>query len=316
MKITVLDGYALNPGDLSWRGFEELGDLTVYDRTSQEEVLERSKDSEILLTNKTVLSGTVLEQLTQLKYIGVLATGYNVVDVKKAKELGITVTNIPAYSTMSVAQKVFALLLAVTDRVEHYTDEVKAGKWTSNPDFCYWNTTLTELAGKTMGIIGLGNIGMAVAKIAMAFGMNVIAMTSKPMESLPEGIVKAETDELLKNSDVVSLHCPLTPETDHLINRKTLGLMKKGAILINTGRGPLIDENAVAEALEDGRLGAFCADVLSSEPPLDSNPLLSAPNTFITPHIAWATCESRKRLMEIAEKNLKRFLEGKPVNMV
>lgn len=316
MKITIFDGYGMNPGDLSWDGIAALGDLKVYDRTAPSEVIGRSADSEALLTNKTVLDGETLRALPKLKYVGVLATGYNVVDTATARQLGIVVTNIPAYSTMSVAQMVFAHLLNVTDRVEHYAEENRQGRWSRNPDFCYWDTPVTELAGKTFGIVGLGHIGQAVAKIALAFGMKVIAFTSKEPEHLPDGVSKAGLDTLFAESDVVSLHCPLTPSTEKLINRETLSKMKPGAILINTGRGPLIDEQAVADALRDGRLGAFCADVLSSEPPAADNPLLSAPNSFITPHIAWASKEARERLMQIAVANLKAFIEGNPVNDV
>lgn len=317
MKITVLDGAGLNPGDLSWKGFEELGDVTVYDRTAPNEVIERAGDCEVVITNKTVLSKELLEQLPRLKYIGVLATGYNVIDIEAAKNLGIIVTNIPAYSTMSVAQHVFALLLSVTDRVEHYTTEVVDGHWSSAKDFCYWNTPLTELDSKILGVIGYGNIGKAVCHIAQAFGMNTIAFTSKSPSQLERGVKKASSlDELLKISDVVSLHCPLTPETRYLINSDTINKIKPGAILINTGRGGLIDEEAVARALRDGRLGAFCADVLSSEPPAKDNPLLTAPNVYITPHIAWATIEARQRLMAIALENLRNFLSGHPINVV
>lgn len=316
MKITILDGYGMNPGDLSWDGIAALGELKVYDRTAPSEVIARSADSEALLTNKTVLDGETLRALPKLKYVGVLATGYNVVDTATARQLGIVVTNIPAYSTMSVAQMVFAHLLNVTDRVEHYAEENRNGRWSRNPDFCYWDTPVTELAGKTFGIVGLGHIGQAVAKIALAFGMKVIAFTSKEPEHLPDGVSKAGLDTLFAESDVVSLHCPLTPSTEKLINRQTLSEMKPGAILINTGRGPLIDEQAVADALRGGKLGAFCADVLSSEPPAADNPLLSAPNSFITPHIAWASKEARERLMQIAVANLKAFIEGHPVNDV
>ena len=263
-----------------------------------------------------MLDGETLRALPKLKYVGVLATGYNVVDTATARQLGIVVTNIPAYSTMSVAQMVFAHLLNVTDRVEHYAEENRHGRWSRNPDFCYWDTPVTELAGKTFGIVGLGHIGQAVAKIALAFGMKVIAFTSKDPEHLPDGVSKAGLDTLFAESDVVSLHCPLTPSTEKLINRETISKMKQGAILINTGRGPLIDEQAVADALRGGKLGAFCADVLSSEPPAADNPLLSAPNSFITPHIAWASKEARERLMQIAVANLKAFIEGHPVNDV
>lgn len=316
MNITVLDGFALNPGDLSWDALRKLGNLTVYDRTAPEDVVERAKDSEIILTNKTVLNGDILSKLPKLKYVGVLATGYNVVDVESARKLGITVTNIPAYSTMSVAQKVFALLLTITDRTEHYAIENRQGKWSESLDFCYADTPLIELDGKTFGIVGLGNIGKAVARIAKSFGMKVIAFTSKNNNELPEGIEKTDLDSLLSSSDVISLHCPLTDTTLNLIDDKALSKMKPTAILINTGRGPLIDEAVVAKALSDGRLYAFGGDVLSSEPPAKDNPLLSAPNSFITPHIAWATLEARKRLMDIAVENIRNYLDGKPENVV
>ena len=330
MKITVLDGYGLNPGDLSWEEMSRLGDLTVYDRTAPEERLERSSDSEILITNKTRIDADLMAKLPKLKYIGVLATGYNVVDIKAAQERGIRVTNIPAYSTMSVAQMVFALIFAMTNRVEHYTEENRKGRWSSNPDFCYWDTPLTELAGKTMGIVGLGNIGQAVARIALALGMRVLAKTSKDIDTFadmrrsgdlrPIGehnrMEKRSLEELLRESDIVTLHCPLTENTKHMINASTLSLMKPGAILINTGRGPLVDEQAVADALNEGRLGAFGADVLSTEPPSPDNPLLSARNAYITPHIAWATREARERLMRIAVENLQAFIEGKSLNTV
>lgn len=314
MKITILDGYGLNPGDLSWDSLASLGDLTVYDRTSPEEVVERAQDSEIVLTNKTVLDGDTLRHLPKLKYIGVLATGYNVVDIATAAQLGITVTNIPSYSTMSVAQMVFAHLLNVTNSVEHYAGENRAGRWSRNPDFCYWDTPLVELAGKNFGIVGLGHIGMAVAHIALALGMKVLAYTSKEPEHLPDGVKKAGLDTLFRESDVVSLHCPLTPATRNLVDTRRLSMMKDDAILINTGRGPLVDESAVAEALQAGRLRAFCADVLSTEPPASDNPLLSAPCAYITPHIAWATKEARTRLLDIAVANIRAFLSSTPVN--
>ena len=261
MKIVVLDGHGLNPGDLSWDGIARLGELTVYPRTSDDEFAAHAADAEILLTNKTPITDERMERLPHLKYIGVLATGYNVVDTEAARRRHIPVTNIPAYSTQSVAQMVFALLLAATNRVEHYARENREGRWSRNPDFCYWDTPLVELAGKRMGIVGLGHTGMATARIALAFGMDVTALTSKDAGSLPEGIRKAaSTDELFATCDVVSLNCPLTPDTRHLANARTLALMKPGAILINTGRGPLVDEEAVAEALGAGRLGAYGAD--------------------------------------------------------
>lgn len=316
MKITILDGYGMNPGDLSWERIADLGDLTVYDRTSPDDVISRAIDSEAVLTNKTVLDGDTLRSLPKLRYIGVLATGYNVVDIATARELGIVVTNIPAYSTMSVAQMVFAHLLNVTDSVAHYAEENSHGRWSRNPDFCYWDAPVVELAGKTFGIVGLGEIGMAVARIALAFGMKVAAFTSKTPERLPDGVSKVDLDTLFSISDVVSLHCPLTPSTEKMADSRRLSLMKKNAILINTGRGPLIDEAAVAEALRDGRLHAFCADVLSTEPPAPDNPLLSAPRSYITPHIAWASVEARHRLLDTAVANLQAFVSGNPINNV
>lgn len=316
MKITVLDGYGMNPGDLSWDELNKLGDVTVYDRTSPSELMERAKDADVLLTNKVVLDAHTLRALPKLKYVGVLATGYNVVDVKAAKELGIVVTNIPAYSTDSVAQMVFAHLLNITQRVEHYTEENRKGRWTDNPDFCYWDTPLTELAGKTIGIIGLGHTGSATARIARAFGMKVKAFTSKDESSLPEGVEKASLDDIFTTADVVSLHCPLTDSTKELVNADRLKQMNPTAILINTGRGPLVNEQELADALNNSTIYAAGIDVLSSEPPKPDNPLLKAKNCFITPHVAWATKEARERLMDIAVSNLHSFLSGKPVNIV
>ncbi|WP_444302292.1 D-2-hydroxyacid dehydrogenase [Leyella stercorea] len=316
MKIVVLDGQGVNPGDISWSRIEELGELTVYPRTAPEEVLQHVGDAEIALTNKTVFDANIIAQLKNTKYIGVLATGYNVVDTKAARERGIVVTNIPAYSTDSVAQMVFAHLLNVSNHVEHYAEETRNGVWSRCPDFCYWNKPLFELAGKTLGIVGLGNIGMKVAQIAQAFGMNVLAYTSKTPDQLPEGIRKTTLDGLFGASDVVSLHCPLTDTTRELMNNTSIEKMRDGAILINTGRGPLVNEADVADALASGKLGTYCADVLSCEPPSPSNPLVGAPHAFITPHVAWATLEARLRLMDIAVNNIKSFLEGSPINVV
>ena len=316
MKIVILDGFTAQPGDLSWKALESIGELTVHDRTSPEETVGRAKDADIVLTNKVCLRKQELDQLPKLKYIGVLATGYNVVDLKTAHEHGILVTNVPAYSTESVAQMVFAHLLTVTNRTEHYAVKNRAGEWTTSPDFCYWDTPLTELAGKTFGIVGLGNIGRRVAVIAQAFGMKVVASTSKAADELPSGIEKLTMDELLKESDVLSLHCPLTSDTHHLINRQTLWKMKPSAILINTGRGPLVNDWDVADALKDHRLRAFCADVLTEEPPRADNPLLACEQAFITPHIAWATREARTRLIDVAVNNVRAFVEGKPINVV
>ena len=316
MKIVILDGYTANPGDMSWKELEELGTLTVYDRTRPEETVARAADAEIVLTNKVVISREVMAQLPQLKYIGVLATGYNVVDINAAHERGIIVTNVPAYSTESVAQMVFAHLLNVSNRVDHYATQNRQHRWSRNDDFCYWDHPHIELAGKTFGIVGLGNIGRRVAEIALAFGMQVKALTSKSADTLPAGIRKADLEELLATSDVISLHCPLTDTTRHLINHETLSRMRPSAILINTGRGPLVDDQAVASALAEGQLAAFCADVLTEEPPKADNPLLSQPNAFITPHIAWATQEARTRLLQVAISNVKAFLNTKPQNVV
>ncbi len=317
MKIVVLDGYGMNPGDLSWEALKKLGDLTVYDRTAPSETIKRSADAEIILTNKTIIDRDVIEKLPTLKYIGVLATGYNVVDTEAARENGIIVTNIPSYSTASVAQMVFSLLLAITNNVEHYTADNRAGRWSRNTDFCYWDTPLTELAGKTFGIVGFGNIGSKVTGIALAFGMKVMALSSKTAEALPTGVEKAENlDHLLSESDVVSLHCPLTDSTKHLINASTLAKMKPTAILINTGRGPLVDEQALADALNRGSLRGAGVDVLSCEPPKIDNPLLYARNCYTTPHLGWATVEARQRLMDIAVANVANFLEGTPVNVI
>ena len=316
MKIVILDGFTANPGDLSWKGLEELGMLTVYDRTRPEETVARAAEADIVLTNKVIINREMMAQLPQLKYIGVLATGYNVVDIEAAHERGIIVTNVPAYSTESVAQMVFAHLLTVTNRTEHYAIQNRQGRWSKNPDFCYWDFPHLELAGKTFGIVGLGNIGRRVAEIALAFGMKVKALTSKSADTLPACIEKADLEVLLATSDVISLHCPLTDTTRHLINRDTLSKMRPSAILINTGRGPLVDDQAVASALAKGQLAAFCADVLTEEPPKANNPLLSQPNTFITPHIAWATEEARSRLLQVAISNVQAFLNAKPQNVV
>lgn len=316
MKIVVLDGYAANPGDLSWERLEALGECTVYPRTTDEQLLERAANAEILLTNKVIINRTTIEALPQLKYIGVLATGYNVVDVAAAKEHGIVVTNIPAYSTPSVAQMVFAHILNITQRVGHYADEARHGVWTACQDFSYSNTPLMELQGKKIGIVGLGNTGYNTARIAIGFGMKVHAYTSKSRLQLPPEVKKMELDELFATCDIVSLHCPLTEETRELVNERRLKLMKPSAILINTGRGPLVNEQDLANALNNGTIYAAGVDVLSTEPPRADNPLLSAKNCFITPHIAWATQEARQRLMEIACNNVEQFIKNKPQNVI
>lgn len=316
MKIVVLDSYGMNPGDLSWDALKELGEVTIYDRTSEDEVYQRCSDADIVLTNKVVFDADTIWKLPNLKYIGVLATGYNIVDTVAACDNDIVVTNVPAYSTDSVAQLTFAHILSIANRVEHYAIENRNGRWSNNPDFVYWDTPLIELTGKTLGIVGLGLIGMKVAKMALCFGMDVFAVTSKHRKDLPEGIQKTTLDGLLATSDILSLHCPLKRETREMINATTLAKMKHGAILINTGRGPLINENDVAEALKSGQLGAYGTDVMCQEPPSADNPLFSAPNFYSTPHIAWATFEARQRLMKTVVDNVKAFIEGKPVNVV
>ena len=317
MKIVVLDGYAANPGDLSWSEVEAMGVCVVYDRTSPAELMERAKDAEVLLTNKTVLDAAAIHALPALRYIGVLATGYNIVDIDAARQRGIVVTNIPAYSTDSVAQMVFAHLLNIGLRVGHHAEAVRQGRWAACKDFCFWDTPLVELSGKTMGIVGLGHTGMRTARIAQAFGMKVEAWTSKSSLQLPPDIRKAESlEQLFAQADVLSLHCPLTKDTQGLVNARRLSLMKPTAILVNTSRGPVVDEQALADALNAGRIYAAGLDVLSSEPPRADNPLLRARNCFITPHIAWASTEARQRLMRIAVDNLHAWLDGKPVNNV
>lgn len=315
MRIVILDGFTANPGDLDWKRLESLGELTVYDRTAPSEVVARSEGADAVFTNKTPITAADIDRLPRLKFIGVLATGYNIVDIKAAKEHGVTVSNVPAYSTMSVAQNVFALLLDITNDVAHYTNEVKEGKWSRCEDFCFTDTCLTELAGKRMGIVGYGDIGSRVASIAAAFGMKVGAWTSKPQEAIGD-VEKMDLDTLFAESDVVSLHCPLTDETYHIADTRRIGLMKKTAILINTGRGPLVDEEALADALRERRIAAAGLDVLAQEPPAADNPLLTAPNVRITPHISWATKEARVRLLDTAIGNLEAFMEGKPRNVV
>lgn len=315
-NIVVLDGYTLNPGDLSWDALNALGNCTIYDRTAAADVVERCKDADIVLTNKVLIREAEMAQLPRLRYIGVLATGYNVVDTAAAAARGIVVTNIPAYSTDSVAQMVFAHLLNIVNAVQLHTDSVRRGEWSSCADFSYMLSAQTELAGKTLGIVGLGNIGRRVARIADAFGMRVVAKTSKRAEELPSYITPVTLDQLLAESDVITLHCPLTPDTQHIINADTIARMKQGAILINTGRGPLIDEVAVAEALNSGKLRAAGFDVLAVEPAAQDNPLLTARNAFITPHIAWATAEARVRLMNIMLQNIEAFLAGNVINKV
>ena len=316
MKIVILDGYAANPGDISWEGIKALGECTIYDRTAPEEVLERAAGAEAILTNKVVINAEHIAALPDLKYIGVLATGYNIIDTAAAKERGIIVTNIPAYSTPSVAQMVFAHILNITQQVQHYSEEVRQGVWTNSKDFCFWDTPLMELRDKKIGLVGLGHTGYATARVAIGFSMQVYALTSKSRFQLPPEIKKMDLDELFSECDIVSLHCPLTPETRGLVNAQRLALMKPSAILINTGRGPLINEQDLADALNSSKIYAAGVDVLSTEPPHADNPLLTAKNCYITPHIAWATQEARERLMNIAITNLQAYINGKPENVV
>ena len=316
MKIVELDAYAANPGDLSWDGLKELGDFVLYERTKPEDIVSRAKDADAILINKVRITDEILAQLPKLKYIGELATGYNNIDIKAASKRGITVCNIPAYSTDSVAQMTFAHILNITNQVAHYADESRSGHWSKNPDFCYWDTPLPELSAKTLGIVGLGNIGMKVAKIALDFGMDVFAYTSKNSADLPAGIQKTTIEGLLGVSDILTLHCPLTDDTRELINKETLALMRLGSIIINTGRGQLVNEQDVADALESGQLLGYGADVLTEEPPRADNPLLKQPHAYITPHIAWATKEARQRLLNICVENIKAFQAGEPINVV
>ena len=314
--IVVLDGHTLNPGDLSWEPLTSLGRCAIYERTAPGEVVPRACEAEIVLTNKTPLQREALAGLPRLKFVGVLATGYNVVDVRAARERGISVANVPAYSTESVAQLVFAHLLNLTHHVADHSRTVRDGRWSASRDFCYWDTPLIELRGLTMGVIGYGRIGSATGRIARAFGMQVLAHTRDQARVLEEGVQWASLDDVFRHSDVVSLHCPLTAETEGLVNRHRLRLMKPSAFLINTSRGPLVDEAALAEALAEGTLAGAGLDVLSSEPPPASNPLLCAPSCVITPHIAWATKAARERLLASAAANVRAFLEGSPINVV
>lgn len=316
MKIVVLDGFALNPGDLKWDELKKLGDVQVFNRTKSEEVFDRINDAVVIITNKVVINKALIDRLPHLKYIGVTATGYNVVDVEAATSKGIVVTNIPAYSTDSVAQLVFSHILNVANHVELHTNSVRSGDWSSNADFAYWKTPQVELAGKTLGIIGFGRIGSKVASLALAFGMKVIFQNRSVKTGLPDGVVQKSLAEVFAESDFVSLNCPLTPENSEFVNEKLIRTMKSSAVLINTGRGGLINEADLAAALDSGRIAAACLDVLSAEPPSKENPLISAKNCFITPHIAWATFEARQRLMHITVENLRLFLSGHPQNVV
>jgi glycerate dehydrogenase len=316
MKIVILDGYTLNPGDLSWTEFESLGNLVVYDRTPKELVIKRSEDAEIIITNKTILSADIINKLPKLKYIGVLATGYNVVDTKVASEKGIAVTNVPAYSTNSVAQLTFSLLLELVMNVGGHNQSVKHGEWCNAKDFSYSKSSLIELTDLTLGIVGFGQIGSAVAKIANAFGMKIIANNRSKIKTAPSYISFVSKVELFKSSDVISLHAPLTDNNFQFVNNDMLKIMKPSAYLINTGRGGLINETDLAEALNTNKIAGAGLDVLSSEPPEKENPLLSAKNCIITPHIAWKTIAARKRLMKVATNNVKAFINGELLNVV
>ena len=316
MKIIILDGYTLNPGDISWAGFETLGDFTTYDRTPPDKIIERLENAQIILTNKTIINNETIKQLPKLKYISVLATGYNIVDVNAANERNIIVTNIPSYGTNSVAQMVFALLLELTQNVGHHSNSVKSGGWSESEDWCYWDRPLIELEDLTMGVIGFGRIGKATADIARAFGMRVIANDTGKTKSNSDWVKIVDQETIFRESDVVSLHCPLTPDNKHFINSTKINLMKRSAFLINTSRGLLINEEDLANSLNCERIAGAGLDVLSEEPPEETNPLLSAKNCIITPHIAWATTSARQRLMDIAVRNLKSFLNGKPVNVI
>lgn len=317
MKIVVLDGYTLNPGDISWSGFEQLGNLVCYDRTPEDRIGERIGDADVVITNKTPISRAIIEARPELRYIGLLATGYNVVDVQAAREKGITVTNIPAYGTAAVAQFVFALLLELCHRVGHHADTVRRGRWARCEDWCYWDYPLNELDGQTIGIIGFGRIGQKVAEIAVAFGMNVLAYDEYVRKELENRKTKyVSLDELLAQSDVISLHAPLFESTQGMINTSSIAKMKEGVIVINTSRGPLVVEEDMLKALTTGRVGGYGADVVAVEPITAGNPLPSTENCFVTPHIAWAPKAARKRLMSIASANLAAFIKGSPVNVV
>ncbi len=315
MRIVILDGYASNPGDIGWDEFAALGELTVYERTQREEVVSRIADAEIVFVNKTPIDAAVFDRCPKLQMIGILATGYNIVDTAAAKAHGVTVCNVPGYSTGAVVQMTFALLLEMTQQVGAHSRAVYTGQWQNSPDFCFWNAPLTELAGKSLGIVGYGAIGQAVGKVAQAFHMRLL-VTARHEKPVPAGAEFVPLDELLSRADIVTLHCPQTAENLHMIDASALEKMKDGAILLNTARGGLIDEAAVAEALRSGKLAYYGADVVSREPIAADNPLLTAPNCYLTPHIAWAPRETRLRLLHIAAENLRAFLRGTPQNVV
>ena len=317
MKIIVLDGSTANPGDISWDELHSIGDVQIYDRSPRETVVERVGNAEILLVNKVIIDEEILSQCPRLRYIGLFSTGYNIIDLQAAKARQITVSNVPAYSTSAVAQHTFALLLELSAHTALHSEAVKKGRWSDYPDFCFWDKPLTELAGKTLGLVGFGQIGSSVAKVAVAFGMRVLACAKKPrQDSGIEGVQFADYETVLKNSDIISLHCPQTSENLHMINSNSIAKMKDGVVLLNTARGGLINEADLAKALHSGKVSGFGADVLGSEPPDKNCPLIGAPNTVITPHIAWAPLETRERLIGIALENLRAFLRGAPQNTV
>jgi glycerate dehydrogenase len=316
MNIVVLDGFTLNPGDLNWEGIKALGDCKIYDRSPPEAVIERAQNAEIVFTNKTVLNRETIQKLLKLKYIGVLATGYNVVDIVAARERNVPVANIPSYGTKSVAQMTMALILELTQHVGHHAGTVRDGRWMRSPDFCYWDYPLIELEGLTLGLVGYGRIGQAVGELAQAFGMKLLINKTRPPETVPPGVRFTDLDTVFRESDIVTLHCPLTAQNKEMVNAERLASMKRTAFLINTSRGPLVNEAALAKALNEGTIAGAAVDVLAVEPPKADNPLFGAKNCIITPHIAWATHAARARLMEIAVTNLKSFLAGKPVNVV
>lgn len=316
MKIVMLDAFTTNPGDLSWDDFKELGDLTIYDRTPSDKIIERANEADILITNKTPITKEIIDCLPNLKFIALMSTGYNIVDYVYLKEKGIPVSNIPSYSTDAVAQLVMSFILELAMNVGLHSESVKSGEWSACSDFCYWKSPLTELTGKTLGIFGLGKIGKAVAERAKAFGMNIVAYTPRIHGNEPEYIKLVSLDEMLNLSDIISMHCPLTPETEGVVNKEFISKMKDGAYFINTSRGTVVDEYALADALNTGKIGGAGLDVLSTEPPKKDNPLLSAKNCFITPHIAWASYETRKRLVSILYGNINAFIDGKPQNVI
>jgi glycerate dehydrogenase len=316
MKLVILDAYTTNPGDLSWDELRALADCAVYDRSSPDQVVPRAAGAQMVLTNKTILDREVIAALPQLQYIGVLATGYNIVDVQAARQRGIPVCNVPEYGTPNVAQASFALLLELTNRVGHHAQTVRDGRWCSSPDFCYWDFPQVELCGRTLGIVGLGRIGQAVARIAAAFGMQVLAFDQFPPTTAADGVRFADLGTVFRDSDAVTLHCPLTAENRELVNAARLATMKPTAYLVNTARGGLVNDADLAHALNAGRLAGAALDVLSLEPPVPDNPLLAAQNCLVTPHIAWATQAARGRLIQATAENVRAFLAGRPINVV